>query len=191
MGVNFKGKVTIGGGSVWVTGPCHEIIINGMGWSGYSNPSDPSTAFPPVKLYDAFIDIPFVTPLIPSWYYSMSGAHIRSMYCERRPSQDATGNKNQTLILFVANENTTAQWVYGFFQFDPATSTLSLEVEHYGNGPSRWTNPTGPWLWSYDDGITFVPMLPADEAAYFNTCPKGAGYLMAPGDGIFYSLTIT
>jgi hypothetical protein len=189
MGLNIRGKVTISaGGSISVPGSCHEINLNGAGWSYNGNPA---TIYN-VKLYDSSIDIPFVTPLIPSWYYSSSGAHIRSMYCERRPSQDSSGDRNQALILFVANDNTNAQWVYGYFQFDASTGELSLEGEHYSDPPIKaWNNPTGPWTWSYDNGLTKVPMLHADETAYFNTCPKGAGYLMAPGDGIFYSLTIT
>jgi hypothetical protein len=190
--ISFNGKVTIEpGGSVWVAGTCYEITLDGIGWS-YAG-SAPYT----VRLYDAAKDIPFVSPNIPSWYYSSSGASIKSMYCQKRPSRDSSGDRNQALILFVANDDTVAQWQYGYFQFDQSSSILSFTPEHYSNPAIRYTQlgiagtASDPWMWSYDGGQTKIQMLQADINAFFNPCPKGAGYLLAPGDGIFYSLTIT
>lgn len=200
MSIFFRGKVKIPhGATAYFAGACDKINVAGTYWD--------DTPITPYDLRDTTRDSNTFQALIPSWAYG--GAYVKKIYSEVLP-KNTTIADNKCFALFVKNDNSEAQWTAGILKRDSAASdiegqgvfpqnawsygNLFFTPIHYANGIMKSLSdsiaPIGEWI-SLIPPATDNHIITSDQAnKYLNGCLNDLSDWLAPGDGVYKSLSI-
>lgn len=200
--ISFNTKVRIEPSArSFLAGSCHTVTVNGTYWSGPPTYSIGS-AITPYSMNDYTLDAVTVQQLVPSWAYG--GAYVKKVYSEVSPKNTSTAD-NKCLILYVANDESDAQWVFSILKRGSAATSVEGETIF---GPSTWSYldlfltpmhyadpihkdstgsiaPIGTWV------SKGSPITNQEANMYLNGCIKDLSARLAPGDGVYSSLSIT
>ena len=175
-------------------GSCHTVTVNGTYWDG--------SVITPYSMNDYTIDAATVQQLVPSLAYG--GAYIKKIYSEASPKNTSTSD-NKCLILYVANDQSNAQWVFSILKRGSVVTSVEGQDIYAQNAwsyldlfltPMHYANPifkdlTGSILPIGTWGSGGIAITNQEADMYLNGCIKDLSTWLAPADGVYSSLSIT